>query len=280
MNNFYENIEDYLAEKLSAADKISFEKELSQNENIRQSVDNQRNVIMLLQQSKLREQVKRNLEEAKKEARVVSIAPMQQLRKVAAVVGVVFALGITYWAFQKPTVNNDVVQQPTVPTTIDTASQKNTPIETPKVKDWLQEEKKPVQKKTQVAQIEIKDNLFHEPESHVRGVEDTQKSKGLSLCENYFEIPTSQRIENQQDSTNFYNGISFLKNKKYEDASRSFLKIEEESPIYGESQWFFALSLLARERYDTAKNILEDIAKQEKNQYQTKAKAVLNGLDN
>ena len=280
MNNFYEYIEDYLAEKLSAADKISFEKELSQNENLRQSVDNQRNVIALLQQAKLREQVKRNLEEAKKEARIVSIAPMQQLRKVAAVVGVVFALGITYWVFQKSATNNDVVIQPTVPTSIDTASQKNTPIETPKVKDWLQEEKKSAQKKTQVAQTEIKNNPFHEPESHVRGVEDTQKSKGLSLCEHYFEIPTSQRIENQQDSTNFYNGISFLKNKKYEDASRSFLKIREESLIYGESQWFFALSLLARERYDSAKNILEDIAKQEKNKYQKKAKAVLNGLDN
>jgi TolA-binding protein len=72
--------------------------------------------------------------------------------------------------------------------------------------------------------------------------------------------------------TNFDAGVSFLQQKKYEDAGRSFLKIKEESTVYAQSQWFFALSLLARDRYDTAKNILEDISNDGKNPFQEKAK--------
>jgi hypothetical protein len=278
MINFYEHIEDYLADNLSQADKDAFEAQLKDDNELAQSVDNQRNVIQLLRQSKLREQVQRNLAEAQKEATVVAIRPVQQWAKAAAIAGVIVTAGMAIWLLQKPSNQSDIAQQPTTPTTIDTLSQKNNPSETPKVKDWKMEEKKSPSNHTQLADAPTKPNKFQEPESGVRSVGETNKSKGLLLCESFFEKSILQNTDNQQDKLNFNQGIIFLEQKNYEEASRTLLKIEETSAIFGKSQWFLALSLLARERYDTAKSMLEDIAKDEKNEYQPKAKKILEKL--
>jgi hypothetical protein len=265
MNNFYEKIEDYLLENLSEQEKISFEAQLAQDEKLKQDVDNQRIIIETLRQSKLRAKVATNLIKAKAESQNRSIAPMQW-SKAAAIVGIISMVGIGYWLSRPSNQNTDVALQPTTPINIDTVSQKAIPAATPKVKDWLKEETEPKKKNTQLADIQPIKNKYQEPES------------GLLLTEQFFGATNENYQGVSTDSSNLQIGINFLTQKKYEDASRSLLKIEEESPVFGESQWFLALSFLARERYDAAKNILEDIAKQEKSKHQEKAKKILEKL--
>jgi hypothetical protein len=277
MNNFYEKIEDYLLENLSEQEKISFEAQLAQDEKLKQDVDNQRIIIETLRQSKLRAKVATNLIKAKAESQNRSIAPMQW-SKAAAIVGIISMVGIGYWLSRPSNQNTDVALQPTTPINIDTVSQKAIPAATPKVKDWLKEETEPKKKNTQLADIQPIKNKYQEPESGLRDIKDSEKSKGLLLTEQFFGATNENYQGVSTDSSNLQIGINFLTQKKYEDASRSLLKIEEESPVFGESQWFLALSFLARERYDAAKNILEDIAKQEKSKHQEKAKKILEKL--
>lgn len=272
MNNFYEHIEDYLLGNLALQDKKSFENELLKDKNLQQEVDNQRFVIESLQQSALREKVKANLVEAKKETSVRSIAPMQW-QKAAAMIGVIVSVGVAYWVTRPTEKQADiVVVQPNTPSKIDTPAQPTKIIETPKEKDWLKPETSP-KKKEQLADVTIKKNPLEMPESGVRDIQNTEKSKGLTLAERFFEN-SSNNIANEDLKT----GIQFFKEKKYEAASKSLLKIEEESPVYGESQWYLALSLLARDRYQTAMNILDDISKDEKNPHQAKAKELWSEL--
>jgi hypothetical protein len=272
MINFYEKIEDYLSNSLNEEDKNAFEKALQNDQQLVQETENQRFVIETLKQSALRAQVEANLAKAK-HTQTATIAPMRW-SKAAAVIGVLFSTGLAFWLMQKPNNQQDTVKIET-PAVIDTVVQKPTP-EQPKVKDWL-EEKPTAPKKQQLADVP---KIHHttEPESHVRDITDNQKTKGQTLAEQFFQTPILQNIDNQEDKNNFDAGISFLQQKKYEDAGRSFLKIKEESNIYAQSQWFFALSLLARDRYDTAKNILEDISYDEKNPFQEKAKDLMGQL--
>lgn len=272
MNNFYEKIEDYLSNSLSEQDKNLFEQALKNDKQLAQQTENQRFLIETLKQSALRERVQTNLEKAKK-SQTATIFPMQ-LHKAAAVIGVLLSVSVIYFLIQKPNNQQDTTQIIT-PSTIDTTSKKPI-IEQEQVKDWLVEKPKSP-KKEQIAHVPKSNNPI-EPESNIRNIEDTQKSKGQTLSEMFFEKPIPQNIDNQEDKTNFDAGISFLQKKKYEDAGRKFLKMNEESAIYKQSQWFLALSLLARDRYQTAINILEDISKDDKNPYQAKAKELYNEL--
>ena len=272
MTNFYEKIEDYLLKNLSERDIISFENALKNDKLLVQETENQRFVIETLKQSALRKQVEANLEKAK-QTQTATITPMRW-SKAAAFVGVVLTAGLFYFLVQKPNNQQDITKN-TTPNTIDTIVQKPI-IEQPKVKDWLVEKPTP-SKKQQLADVPKTKNQA-EPESGIRAIEDNQKTKGQTLAEMFFEKPNLQSIENQEDKTNFDAGISFLQEKKYEDAGRNFLKINEESTIYAEAQWFLALSLLARDRYQTAMNILEDISKDNENPFQAKAKKLYSEL--
>ncbi len=272
MTNFYEKIEDYLWKNLSKQDKISFENALKNDKLLVQETENQRFVIETLKQSALRKQVEANLEKAK-QTQTATIIPMRW-SKAAAFVGVVSTVGSLYFLTQKPDNQQDITKN-TTPNMVDTIVQKPI-IEQPKVKDWLVE-KPTSSKKQQLADVPKTKNQV-EPESGIRAIEDNQKTKGQTLAEMFFEKPTLQSIDNQEDKINFDAGISFLQEKKYEDAGRNFLKINEESAIYAEAQWFLALSLLARDRYQTAMNILEDISKDNENPFQAKAKKLWNEL--
>lgn len=268
------NLEKYLDNELSNAEKIAFDAQLSVDKDMQKEVVLQQKLRASMKQLALREKVSQNFQEVKaahKEPFRISYGI------AAAIIGLCLTIGLAYWASSHNTENQLVV----------TPENKNqntnatiTPNPNPEIKTWRDAET--ITPKNQIAESKPKKNV--EPESGIRSFENQKESKLVSLAQSYV-IATKSINYNPKNSSNvtsdsliIWKGIRALQANQTEAAGRTLMAISEESALFGAAQWYFALSLLQRERLETAKNILQDIADDKNQVFSNQATSLLKEL--
>jgi hypothetical protein len=270
MNNYFEYIEDYLDGFLLDDELINFETELKGNKELQESVENQKKIRSALKQIRLRNKVKGNFEDVKKLGKP---SRFSFFRIAAVFIGLIAVTGLGLWLVNN-NLNKDVL--------VDTIPAKKDSVEIVKPLDKILDsqisEDPKFEKYNYIADNSNSENLNF-PESATRGLKSTKKSKNQLLADEFFKAPPTYKFYYHQDTVSLLKGIKFFENKKFEDASGSFLSIDENSPMFEDAQWYLALSLLARERYDTLFPLLEDIASQINNPHREKAIQLLEKLN-
>ncbi|MFZ4545309.1 MAG: hypothetical protein ACOYOA_14755 [Saprospiraceae bacterium] len=264
-------IEDYLLGNLSEAETKLFEQAMANDPNLAQQVATQHLIVDAFKQQQLRNKIKSNFEKIKIENKTEPIA--FNWRRAAVFIGIVSSVGLAYYwnanksnSFETAKVNDKNV------------SDSLANMAAAKKQDSIlhQLEITENQANNQLAEVNPSRNTSRtEPESFLRGLKNKDKNHGEILAEQFFELPAPITFAAQKDSVNFYQGIKFMADKKYDAASSCFLKIDDTSTAYLHSQWYFALSLLARERYDSLLPLLQDMADDQNFIYQSKAAKLL-----
>jgi hypothetical protein len=259
-------IEKYLDNELSAAEKEQFEQQLKNDKALNEEVELQKALRKTLQQMALREKVQRNFSELKAKQH----KPQRQIYRIAATfLGLCFVIGIIYWATQGKT-DNPTAGTPQIENSI---HQDSFEAKQP-TKTWHEAETPTPAK--QLAEVKTKHS--NEPESSIRGGQAGATNEFSNIVKQY--LLASQAIDyyksiDAQDSVAIRKGIAALTNQKPDEAGRFFLSVREESSAYPIVQWFFALSLLERQRIESAKSILVEIERQSNHPFQKEATKLL-----
>lgn len=262
------NIEKYLDNELSNTERIGFEAAMSQDASLQREVETQRKLRATMQQMALREKVQQNFQEMKAEQ---AISFRIDYRMAAAIFGICLVAGLAYWNFNKNTENQIVT------TTEIQNTNTNTNNPTPETKTWRDAETPT--SKNEIA--EAKPQKITTPESGIRNIEIKKENKLTELTQKYIKYSKTVSYKknssniNPTDSIAFLNGINALTANQAENAGRFLMTINEESNLYKAAQWYFVLSLIQRERLETAKNMLQDIANDENQPFKKQAANLL-----
>lgn len=242
---YFDNIELYLDGELGQAEKANFERQLSSDVVLQRAVAEEkatRATLYLMMTEGFRQRAVAEEKSDKNEAKIVTMQPRRNWHRyaiAAATIGVV--LMTTFFLNQRKSVDYTAL------------SEKYTyDFPVPKVQD-------------DSAEKQVSDAFY----SAIKG-----QKYDLAL-KTFEQLPMGMQ---DNEELLFYKAFCLLKNKKFQEAQREFLRVAvanpNPNPTMKESiEWYLLMAKLGEQK--DIKADLETIAKDENHSYQAKAKALL-----
>ena len=266
-DNTYELIHRYLTDEMTEDEKISFEADMAKNEILKKETAMEKRFLYGLElatDAELKNTIKgvhSNLKSqgffekaASHETKIVSMNRRRNRFRILAIAASVTLLAVAWWTLRQPSTNIDGgaifadIYQP--------------------------EKNKLNQTLNSLGPLGFGGELKNKEDS-LRFALDQYKNKNYSLASEYLD-----KLSTDHPSYNpavFYAALSNIENNKTETAINQLIKIARPGNEFSEeANWYLALAYLkAGNKNKEAKNIFEDIAKNNNSPYKSQADQLL-----
>ncbi|MCC7245148.1 MAG: hypothetical protein IT269_05690 [Saprospiraceae bacterium] len=278
MNDHYEKIEDYLEGQLNKADQQNFESSLKQDEELRHTVEQHREMTAQLDAMRIRQKVKSALAEQHTDA-----APMRptMYSNVWAIAAALTALAAAIWFFmpEKQIPDAGIAQQQPLPepptsTTTPPANESSNPSNTP-----VEHDRREQLIALARTNYELPSGTFIRDISSGGAPESTLTQAANAFDRRQYNkvlqlIGTNQEAD-KDDTARFLRAGARFQMGQYATAKEDYEKLADSFQFKHEARWSLILCYVALDQTAEAKKMLKAMQADPDAPFRTKAIALL-----